>query len=152
VEENSVEASDTGIDQRIKNHLVNLQSRFSKYFTEAVSDKYKRITDSFHVDSPQNNDFSLLKKKLYSHYIYYFLKSSVSCEVEHRIFGGHWRGVPSPHQKSFEHPPSFHNNLPVREWIFSSGTHQNKVFSVINLENDPRAAISKLNTRYDKLC
>jgi hypothetical protein len=41
VEENRVETSDTGIDQCIKDHLVNLQSRFSKYFPEAVSDKYK---------------------------------------------------------------------------------------------------------------
>jgi hypothetical protein len=32
VEENSVESSDTGIHQCIKNHLVNLQSRFYKYF------------------------------------------------------------------------------------------------------------------------
>jgi hypothetical protein len=44
VEENTAEASDTGIDQCIKNHLVNLQSRFSKYFPEVVSDKYKWIT------------------------------------------------------------------------------------------------------------
>jgi hypothetical protein len=28
VEENSAETSDTGFDQYIKNHLVNLQSRF----------------------------------------------------------------------------------------------------------------------------
>jgi hypothetical protein len=39
VEEHSIETSDTGIDQCIKDHLVNLQSRFSKYFPEAVSDK-----------------------------------------------------------------------------------------------------------------
>jgi hypothetical protein len=32
MEGNGVKASDTGIDQCIKNHLVNLQSRFSKHF------------------------------------------------------------------------------------------------------------------------
>jgi hypothetical protein len=39
--------------------LLNLQSRFSKYFPEAVSDKYKLIKDQFHVVSPQNYEFSL---------------------------------------------------------------------------------------------
>jgi hypothetical protein len=43
----------------IKVHLVNLQSRFCKYFPEAVTDKYKGFTDPFHADSPQNYDFSL---------------------------------------------------------------------------------------------
>jgi hypothetical protein len=42
-----VETNDTGIDQCIKDHLLNLQSRFSKHFPEAVSDKYKRIMDPF---------------------------------------------------------------------------------------------------------
>jgi hypothetical protein len=54
-----VETSDIGIDQCIKDHLVNLQSRFCKYFPAAVTDKYKWITDPFHADSPQNYDFSL---------------------------------------------------------------------------------------------
>jgi hypothetical protein len=64
-EENSVETSDVGIDQCIKDHMCNLQSRFSKYFPEAVSDnyKYKWTTDSFHANSSQNYKFSLLKKK-----------------------------------------------------------------------------------------
>jgi hypothetical protein len=56
---NSMETSDTGIDQCIKDHLLNLQSRFSKYFPEIVSDKYKWITDLFYADSPQNYDFSV---------------------------------------------------------------------------------------------
>jgi hypothetical protein len=58
VEGNSVEKNDIGID-----HLVNLQSRFSMCFPEAVSDKYKWITDPFHAHSLQNNEFSLLKKR-----------------------------------------------------------------------------------------
>jgi hypothetical protein len=31
--------SDTEIDQYIKNHMVNLECGFSKYFPEAISDK-----------------------------------------------------------------------------------------------------------------
>jgi hypothetical protein len=54
-----VETSDIGIDQCINDHLVNLQSRFCKYFPEAVTDKYKWITDPFHADSHQNYNFSL---------------------------------------------------------------------------------------------
>jgi hypothetical protein len=36
-----VEACDNETDHSIEGYLVNLQSRFSKYFPEAVSDKYK---------------------------------------------------------------------------------------------------------------
>jgi hypothetical protein len=56
---NSVKTSDTGIVQCIKDHLVNLLSKFSKYFPEVVSDKFKWITDLFHADSSQNCDFSV---------------------------------------------------------------------------------------------
>jgi hypothetical protein len=54
VEESSVGTNDTGTGQCIKDCLVNLQSMFSKYFPEAVSDKYKWIMDPIHVDTPQN--------------------------------------------------------------------------------------------------
>lgn len=46
-------------------HFVNLQSRFTKYFPEAVSGKYKWITDPFQADSPQKYDFSLAEKENY---------------------------------------------------------------------------------------
>jgi hypothetical protein len=59
VEENSVETSDTRIDQCFKNHFVNLQCRFSKNFPEAVNDKYRWIMDPFHAGSPQNYDFTV---------------------------------------------------------------------------------------------
>jgi hypothetical protein len=65
VEENNVERSDTGIHQCIRGQLVNLQYRFSKYFPEAVSDKYKSLTDPFHADSPQNYDILLEEEKNY---------------------------------------------------------------------------------------
>jgi hypothetical protein len=59
VKENRVEPTDTGIDQCIKDHLVNVQPRFSKYFPEATSDKYKWLKDPFHADSLQNYQFFL---------------------------------------------------------------------------------------------
>jgi hypothetical protein len=59
MEGNIVGTENSGIDQCIKDHLVNLQSRFSKYRPETIRDKYKWITDQFHVDSPQNYEFSL---------------------------------------------------------------------------------------------
>jgi hypothetical protein len=62
---NIVETSATGIYQSIKDHLFNLESRLSKYFPEAVSDKYEWITDSFHVDSSQNYNFSLEEEENY---------------------------------------------------------------------------------------
>jgi hypothetical protein len=66
VEEMSVETTDTGIDQCIREHVVNLESRFSKYFPEAVSDKYKWIADPFHADSSHIYDSSLEEKENYT--------------------------------------------------------------------------------------
>jgi hypothetical protein len=63
VEEYSVEPSDTGIYHSIKYHLINLQSRFCKYFPEAASDKYKRITDPLNVDPPQKLRISLAEEE-----------------------------------------------------------------------------------------
>jgi hypothetical protein len=63
MKETNVERSDTEIDQRIKEHLVNLKFRFSNYFALAVSDKYKWITDPFHADSPRNLNFFLEKEE-----------------------------------------------------------------------------------------
>jgi hypothetical protein len=82
-----VETSNTGIDQCIKDHLVNLQSGFCKYFPEAVTDKYKWITDPFHADSPQNYYFSLEEGN------YTDVISDTPLKVPFpRIFGAHWRG------------------------------------------------------------
>jgi hypothetical protein len=61
--ENGVETSDTGIDQCIKDHMVVLQSRFSKNFSEAVSDKCKWIPDLFWLIHPKIMTFLLNKKK-----------------------------------------------------------------------------------------
>lgn len=58
VEEKSVEANDTGNDQcTIKD--LNMESRFFKYFREAVNNKHKWLTDPLYFDLPRNYDFSL---------------------------------------------------------------------------------------------
>jgi hypothetical protein len=68
---------------------------------------------------------------LEEHYIN--IISDTSLKVQFRakswteFWGGHWRGVPSPQQESSEYLPSFHNILPVQDWIFSSVSHKNKV-------------------------
>jgi hypothetical protein len=63
VEERDVETSDTGVDQCIRDHLVSLQSRFSKYFPEALNDKYRCIVVTFCAYSQQNYEILLKKKK-----------------------------------------------------------------------------------------
>jgi hypothetical protein len=78
--------SDIGIYQCSKDHFVNLQSRFSKYFPEAVRDKYKRITDPFHGDSPQNYDFSLEEYKEEESYI-------ETCEFSRKSYTEFWVGI-----------------------------------------------------------
>jgi hypothetical protein len=65
VEENSMEISGTRIDQCIKHQLVNVQSRFSKYFPEALRDKYKWIIDPFRANLPQNYNFSFEEEEEY---------------------------------------------------------------------------------------
>jgi hypothetical protein len=107
VEESSVERNDYGIDQNNKKHLVNLQSRISKYFLEEISVKYRCFSDQFNSDSPETYDFFLEEGN--------FFKISVSLNVVHRMFGGHWRGVPSPQQESFQHPGPIRIILSMRD-------------------------------------
>jgi hypothetical protein len=59
VQENSVETSGTGIDQFIIDPLVDLQSKCSTYFPEAMNDKYKRIMGPSYAHSHQRHYFSL---------------------------------------------------------------------------------------------
>jgi hypothetical protein len=59
IEDNKMEIIETGIERCIREHLINLQSSFSKYFPEEMNDKYSWIRDPFHEVSPPKNDFSL---------------------------------------------------------------------------------------------
>jgi hypothetical protein len=100
VEENNVETSDTRTDQWIKDQLVNVQSRFSKYlpqsrfskyFPEAVSDKHKWITNQFHADSLQNYEFSLEKKE--AKYIDITSVTSLEVQFPSKSFREFWVGI-----------------------------------------------------------
>jgi hypothetical protein len=59
IEDNNMEISETGVERCVREHLINLQSSFSKYFPEKMDDKYSWITDPFHEVSPPNKNFSL---------------------------------------------------------------------------------------------
>jgi hypothetical protein len=65
IEDNNMGISETGIEQCIREHLINLQSSFSKYFPEKMNDKYSWIRDPFHDVSPPKNDFSLKEEENY---------------------------------------------------------------------------------------
>jgi hypothetical protein len=65
IEDNNMEISETEIERCIREHLINLQSSFSKYFPEKMNDKCSWIRDTFHEVSPPNNDFSLQEEENY---------------------------------------------------------------------------------------
>jgi hypothetical protein len=85
-----METSNTGIDQCIKAHLVNLKSRFSKYFPEAVSNKYKWITDPFHADSSPNFDSSLEEEY---YYIDIISDTSLKDQFPKKSYKEFWEGT-----------------------------------------------------------
>jgi hypothetical protein len=64
-EDNNMELSETGVKRCIREHFINLQSSFYKYFPEKMNDKYSWIRDPFHEVSPANNDFSLEEEENY---------------------------------------------------------------------------------------
>jgi hypothetical protein len=65
VKENSVETSEAGIGQYIKDHLANLQSGFSKYFPEAVSSNTNGSWIHSMLIHPKIMTFPLKKRNLY---------------------------------------------------------------------------------------
>jgi hypothetical protein len=142
VEENRVETSDTGIDQCIKDHLIDLQSRFPKYFTEAVSNKYKLITYPFHADSSQNFDVLSLEEK---DYIDIISDTTSKVQFRRKSYTEFWVGIgrefPHLNRKAFNILLPF----PTSYLGFSAvPAIKTKYSSMINLENDLRVAISKL--------
>jgi hypothetical protein len=63
IEDNNMEISEIGKEQCIREHLINLQSSFSKYFPEKMNDKYSWIRDlsmNFHL---QTTTFLSKRKK-----------------------------------------------------------------------------------------
>jgi hypothetical protein len=65
IKDNNMEISETGIERCIREHLISMQSSFSKHFPEKMNDKYSWIRDPFHEVSPPNNDFSLEEEENY---------------------------------------------------------------------------------------
>jgi hypothetical protein len=63
IEDNNMEISENGIERCVREHLINLQSSFCKYFPEKMNDKYRWIRDPFHDVSPPNNGFLSKRKK-----------------------------------------------------------------------------------------
>jgi hypothetical protein len=151
IEENSLEISKTGIERRIREHLINLQSSFSKYFPEKMNDKYSWIRGPFHEVSP-SNDFSLEEEENYIDLTSdTFLKLRFRRESLTERFG--WaleKNTPTPARKLLT--SSFRNLLFVRDWIFRSGSLKTKYRSMLNIESDLRMAISRLQPQYEKLC
>jgi hypothetical protein len=94
VEEKSVETKDAGIDQCIKDHLLNSWSRFSKYFPEAVCDKYKWITGPFYAAMPQNYDFSLEEANYINILPHSTLKVQLLWKLQTKFWVGNRRDLP----------------------------------------------------------
>jgi hypothetical protein len=102
------------------------------YFPEAVHNEYNCITDLFHAATSLKVQFP---RKSYIEF-----------------WAGHYRGVPSPQQGSFEHPASFATSYLCVAGFSEVAATRTKYPSVMNLENDLRRVISKFQPRYDKLC
>jgi hypothetical protein len=65
--------------------------------------------------------------------------------------GGHWRGVPLPQQVNSEYLLPFAACLLSKTRFSAVADMKTKYHLMTNLENDLRAAISKLQTQYDDL-
>jgi hypothetical protein len=117
------------------------------YFPEAVSDKYKWIADPFHADTPQNYDFSLLKKKtILTLYLTLFKVQfpRKSC-IEFGV--GIGEEFPALSRKAFNILLLFTTFCQpcLCEAGFSAvAAIKTKYRSMMNLENDLRASISEL--------
>jgi hypothetical protein len=90
IENNNMEISETGTERFIREHLINLQSSFSKYFPEKMNDKYSRIRDAFHEVSPPNNDFSLEEEE---NYIDLTSDTSLKLRFRRESLTEYWVGV-----------------------------------------------------------
>jgi hypothetical protein len=135
-----------------QDHLVYLQSSFSKYFPEAVSDKYKWIMDPFHVDLLQNYDSSLEEDEKYIDIISDTLKIQFrgkSC-IEFWVgFGGEF---PHLSRKALNILLPFATSYLCKTGFSSVAAIKIKYRCMMKLENSHRVAISKLQPKNDKLC
>jgi hypothetical protein len=148
-----MEISETGIERFIKEHLINLQSSFPKYFPEKMNDKHSWIRDPFHEVSPPNNDFSLEEEENYID-----LTSDTSLKLRFRLesLTKFWVGVGEEHphlsKKAINIPLPFANSYLCETEFSGVAALKTKYRSVLNIESDLKVAISRLQPRYEKLC
>jgi hypothetical protein len=126
--------------------LVNLQSKFSKYRLEAVNDKQM---DHGSVSCWFAPKLGIISWKEEANYI------DIICQFPRKSFREFWVGIGGEFPYISKEASTFcflRNILPVRHRISAVAAIKAKYHSAMNLENYLRAAISKLQPRYVKLC
>jgi hypothetical protein len=148
-----MEISEIGIQRYIREHLINLQSGFSKYFPEKMNDKYSWIRDPLHEVSPPHNDFSLEEEEEYID-----VASDTSLKLRFRLesLTKFWVGVGEeyPHlsKKATNFFLPFATSYLCETGFSGVAALKTKYCSMLNIGSDLRVAISRLQPRYEKLC
>jgi hypothetical protein len=153
IEDNNMEISETGTERCIRERLINLQSRFSKYFPEKMNDKYSWIRDLFHEVSPPNNDFSLEEEENYidlTSDTYLKLRFRRESLTEFRVGVG--EEYPHLSKKAMNILLPFATSYLCKTGFSGVEILRIKYRSVLNIESDLKVAISRLQSRYEKLC
>jgi hypothetical protein len=142
-----MEISETGIERCIREHLINLQSSFSKYFPEKMNDKYSWIRDPFHEVSPPNNDFSLKEEEKYID-----LTSDTSLKLRFRreslteFLVGVREEYPHLSKKAINNLLRFATSYLCETRFSGVAALKTKYRSMMNIESDLRVAISRLQS------
>jgi hypothetical protein len=148
-----MEISETGLERSIKEHLINLQSSFSKYFSGKMNDKYSWIRDPFHEVSPPNNEFSIEEEE---NYIDLTSDTSLKLTFLRESLTEFWVGVGEeyPHlsKKTINILLPFGTSYLYETGFSGVAALKTKYRSMLNIESDLRVAISRLILRYEKLC
>jgi hypothetical protein len=152
-EDNNVELSETGIERCIREHLINLQSSFSKYFPEKMNDKYSWNRGPSHKVSPPKNDFSLEEEE---NYIGLAFDNSLKLRFRRQSLTEFWVGVGEEHpdltKKAINILLPFTTAYLCETGLSGVAAFKTKYCSILNIVSDLRVAISRLQLRYEKLC
>jgi hypothetical protein len=152
-EDNNMEISETGIERCIREHPINLQSSFSKYFPEKMNDKYSWFRDPFHEVSPPNNDFSLEEEE---NYIDLTSDTSLKLRFRRESLTEFWVGVEEecPHlsKKVINILLPFATSYLCQTGFSGVAALKTKYCSMLNIKSDLRVAISRLQPRYETSC
>ncbi|PNF14665.1 hypothetical protein B7P43_G11540 [Cryptotermes secundus] len=131
-------------------HSVNLHSRFSKYFPEVLSDKYKWITDPVHAVSPQNYDFYLEEEENYIDIYVYIHVSDISPEVQfpRKSYTEFLVDIGEEFlqlkRKALNYLLPFTTSYVCETGFLEVAAIRTQFHSIVNLEKSLRVAISKL--------